>query len=332
MSDRYPAIVATDSDARPSGRLTELTDADLPEGDVTVEVAFSSLNYKDGLAVTGRGRIARRYPMVCGIDLAGTVVASDARQWQPGDEVICTGWGLSETHPGGYTRRQRLRSEWLVGRPDGLDLRQAMAIGTAGLTSMLSILALEHNGMDPSAPGEVLVTGAGGGVGSVAVALLAGLGYRVAASTGRADAHELLRHLGACTIFDRAELATASGRPLASERWVAAVDAVGGQTLATVLSQTSYRGSVAACGLAGGNDLPTTVLPFILRGVNLLGIDSVQCPTALRTRAWQRLGTDLDTALLDRLTTVEPMTRVPELAETILAGRTTGRVVIDVTR
>ena len=332
MSDRYPAIVATDSDARPSGRLTELTDADLPEGDVTVEVAFSSLNYKDGLAVTGRGRIARRYPMVCGIDLAGTVVASDARQWQPGDEVICTGWGLSETHPGGYTRRQRLRSEWLVGRPDGLDLRQAMAIGTAGLTSMLSILALEHNGMDPSAPGEVLVTGAGGGVGSVAVALLAGLGYRVAASTGRADTPELLRHLGATTIVDRAELATASGRPLASERWVAAVDAVGGQTLATVLSQTSYRGSVAACGLAGGNDLPTTVLPFILRGVNLLGIDSVQCPTALRTRAWQRLGTDLDTALLDRLTTVEPMTRVPELAETILAGRTTGRVVIDVTR
>jgi len=332
MSDRYPAIVATDSDARPSGRLTELTDADLPEGDVTVEVAFSSLNYKDGLAVTGRGRIARRYPMVCGIDLAGTVVASDARQWQPGDEVICTGWGLSETHPGGYTRRQRLRSEWLVGRPDGLDLRQAMAIGTAGLTSMLSILALEHNGMDPSAPGEVLVTGAGGGVGSVAVALLAGLGYRVAASTGRADTHELLRHLGATTIVDRAELATASGRPLASERWVAAVDVVGGQTLATVLSQTSYRGSVAACGLAGGNDLPTTVLPFILRGVNLLGIDSVQCPTALRTRAWQRLGTDLDTALLDRLTTVEPMTRVPELAETILAGRTTGRVVIDVTR
>ena len=332
MSDRYPAIVATDSDARPSGRLTELTDADLPEGDVTVEVAFSSLNYKDGLAVTGRGRIARRYPMVCGIDLAGTVVASDARQWQPGDEVICTGWGLSETHPGGYTRRQRLHSEWLVGRPDGLDLRQAMAIGTAGLTSMLSILALEHNGMDPSAPGEVLVTGAGGGVGSVAVALLAGLGYRVAASTGRAGTHELLRHLGATTIVDRAELATASGRPLASERWVAAVDVVGGQTLATVLSQTSYRGSVAACGLAGGNDLPTTVLPFILRGVNLLGIDSVQCPTALRTRAWQRLGTDLDTALLDRLTTVEPMTRVPELAETILAGRTTGRVVIDVTR
>jgi acrylyl-CoA reductase (NADPH) len=320
MSDTYPAIVATEMDNKSAARLQQVSDDDLPEGDVTVDVSFSSLNYKDGLAVTGKGRIARSFPMVCGIDLAGTVSASTAPQWQPGEEVICTGWGLSETHPGGYTRRQRVHSSWLVARPEGLSLKQCMAIGTAGLTSMLCILALEGIGLDPSVEGEVLVTGAGGGVGSVAVALLARLGYQVAASTGRAETHDFLRCLGATTIVER------------RTQWAAAVDCVGGQTLATVLSQTVYRGAVAACGLTGGSDLPCTVLPFILRGVSLLGVDSVQCPTELRSTAWQRLGDDLDPDLLDSLTTIEPMSRVPELAEAILAGQTRGRVVIDVSR
>ena len=332
MSDTYPAIVATEVDGRSSAGLRQVSDDDLPDGDVTVDVSFSSLNYKDGLAVTGRGRIARSFPMVCGIDLAGTVRTSTAPQWQPGQEVICTGWGLSETHPGGYTRRQRLHAPWLVARPDGLSLQQTMAIGTAGLTSMLCVLALEGHGLDPSADGEVLVTGAGGGVGSVAVALLARLGYRVAASTGRPETHDFLRSLGATTIVERAELATPPGRPLDKTRWLAAVDCVGGQTLATVLSQTAYRGAVAACGLTGGNDLPTTVLPFILRGVSLLGVDSVQCPSEVRATAWQRLADDLDSDLLDSLTTVEPMSRVPELATEILAGQTRGRIVIDVSR
>jgi acrylyl-CoA reductase (NADPH) len=329
MSDTYPAIVATEMDGHSSARLQQVSDDDLPEGDVTVDVSFSSLNYKDGLAVTGKGRIARSFPMVCGIDLAGTVRESTSPQWAPGDEVICTGWGLSETHPGGYTRRQRLRSSWLVARPAGLSLLQSMAIGTAGLTSMLCVLALEGQGLDPSLGGEVLVTGAGGGVGSVAVAVLAHLGYQVAASTGRPETHDFLRSLGATTIVDRAELST-PGRPLDKTRWTGAVDCVGGQTLATVLSQTAYRGAVAACGLTGGNDLPCTVLPFILRGVSLLGVDSVQCPTEVRAVAWQRLVDDLDPDLLDRLTTVEPMSKVPGLAEEILAGHTKGRVVIDV--
>jgi acrylyl-CoA reductase (NADPH) len=325
----WPAIVVTESE---SGRLSQLSDDDLPEGEVTLRVAYSSLNYKDGLAVTGKGRVVRRFPMVCGVDLAGTVETSASPAWQEGDEVVVTGWGLSETHPGGYTRRQRLRPEWLVRRPAGLTLRQTMSIGTAGLTAMLCVVALERAGLPPAgdASGEVLVTGAGGGVGSVAVAVLAQLGYRVAASTGRMETHEYLRALGAATIVDRDELATPSGKPLDKERWLGAVDTAGGQTLASVLRQTRYRGAVAACGLAGGSDLPTTVLPFILRNVSLLGIDSVQCPTPVRVEAWRRLSHDLPTDALDAITTVEPMSRVPELAEAILAGRTRGRVVIDV--
>lgn len=324
----FPAIVA---DEPGPASLRELTDDQLPDGDVTVAVGWSSLNYKDGLAVTGKGKIIRSYPMVCGIDLAGTVEASESPQWKPGDEVVVTGWGLSETAPGGYTQRQRLRSQWLVARPDGLTLQQTMAVGTAGLTAMLCVLALEKAGLTTATDDEVLVTGAGGGVGSVAVAVLAKLGYRVAASTGRAETHDYLRSLGASTIVDRAELATA-GRPLDKERWAAAVDTVGSQTLATVLAQTRYRGAVAACGLAGGNDLPTTVLPFILRGVSLLGVDSVMCPTPLRVEAWTRLARDLPTAVLEEITTVEPMSRVPQLAEDILAGHTRGRVVIDTAR
>jgi acrylyl-CoA reductase (NADPH) len=311
--------------------LQQLTDSDLPEGDVTVGVQWSSLNYKDGLAVTGKGKIIRSFPMVCGIDLAGVVEASDSTDWKPGDEVLVTGWGLSESHPGGFTERQRVRSQWLTRKPEGLSLQQTMAVGTAGLTAMLCVLALESAGLEPSVDGEVLVTGAGGGVGSVAVAVLAKLGYSVAASTGRTETHDYLRSLGATTIVNRDDLAGAS-RPLDKERWATAVDTVGSSTLATVLAQTRYRGAVAACGLAGGSDLATTVLPFILRNVSLLGIDSVSCPAPVRAVAWQRLASDLPADLLDSMTTVEPMTRVPELAEDILAGRTRGRVVIDTSR
>lgn len=311
--------------------IVTLTDSDLPPGDVVIDVAYSSLNYKDGLAVSGKGRIARSFPMVCGIDLVGTVASSESPAWEPGDEVVVTGWGLSETHPGGYSGRQCVRSEWLVRRPERLSMVQTMAVGTAGLTAMLCVLALEAHGLEPepAADGEVLVTGAAGGVGSVAVAVLARLGYRVAASTGRPEAADYLRRLGATTIVERAELATA-GKPLAKERWSAAIDTVGSTTLATVLSQTRYRGAVAACGLAGGNDLPTTVLPFILRNVALLGVDSVHCPTAQRSEAWARLATDLPLEHLDAMTTVQPLEQLPALAEEILAGRTRGRVVIDV--
>lgn len=304
-----------------------MSDQDLPEGDVTVDVAWSSLNYKDGLAVTGKGRIMRSFPMVAGIDLAGVVASSDSPQWERGDEVVLTGWGLSEVHPGGFTQRQRVRSEWLTPKPPGLTLQQTMAVGTAGLTAMLCVLALEGAGVQPG-DGEVVVTGAAGGVGSIAVAVLANLGHAVTASTGRADAGDYLRNLGASGLIDRSELAT-PGRPLDRERWAGGIDTVGSQTLATMLAQTRYRGAVVACGLAGGNDLPATVLPFILRAVSLLGIDSVMCPRALREQAWRRLGSDLPIERLEEMTTVEPMSKVPELAETILAGHTRGRVVID---
>lgn len=325
--DTFRAIVV---DEGSPATMRELTDAELPEGDVTIAVSRSSLNYKDGLAVTGKGRIARTFPMVCGIDLAGVVESSDSPAFTAGDEVLVTGWGLSETHPGGFTEKQRVRAEWVVPRPEGLTIEQTMAIGTAGLTAMLCILDLEQAGVTPESEGEVLVTGAGGGVGSVAVAVLANLGYRVAASTGRTDTHDYLRHLGAATIVDRSELET-PGRPLDTPRWSGAVDTVGSGTLATVLAQTHYRGAVAACGLAGGTDLPTTVLPFILRGVCLLGVDSVLCPTPVRDEAWRRLALDLPQDLLEEMTTVEPLVRVPELAEQILAGKTRGRVVIDTT-
>jgi acrylyl-CoA reductase (NADPH) len=329
MSDTYPAVVVTEPST--PATIRELSDADLPDGDVTIDINYSSLNYKDGLAVTGRGKVVRHFPMVCGVDLAGVVHECSAPQWRNGDEVVVTGWGLSETHPGGYSGRQRVRSQWIIPRPPDLSLRQTMAVGTAGLTAMLCVLALEHSGLEPGPEGrEVLVTGAGGGVGSIAVAILARHGYRVAASTGRPGTHDYLRALGASTIVDRSELDTASNRPLESERWLGAVDTVGGQTLATVLRQTSYRGAVAACGLVGGTDLHTTVLPFILRGVRLIGIDSVQCPMPLRAKAWHRLGRDLDLAMLDKITTVEPMSRISELADAILAGQTRGRVVVDV--
>lgn len=326
------AIVATEVEGSSRGALAELEDGDLPDGDVTVAVRYSSLNYKDGLAVTGKGRIVRRFPMVCGVDMAGVVEESASDQWKPGDEVLVTGWGLSETHPGGFTQRQRVRSDWVVRRPDGLSLLQCMAVGTAGLTSMLCVLALEGEGLTPDVDGPVLVTGAAGGVGSIAVVLLARLGYSVTASTGRSETHEFLRSLGAKGFVDRAELTAPATRPLESERWAGAVDVVGGETLATVLRQTRYGGPVAACGLTGGSDLPTTVLPFILRAVRLIGVESVLCPIEVRRQAWDRLAQNLPLDLLDALTTVEPLSRVPELADEIVAGRTRGRVVIDVNR
>jgi acrylyl-CoA reductase (NADPH) len=321
----FQAIVAPEPGP---AELRELTDADLPDGDVTVAVSHSSLNYKDGLVVTGTGRVARSFPMVCGIDLAGVVESSDSPQWQIGDEVLVTGWGLSETHPGGYTERQRVRSEWLTRRPASFTAVQCMAIGTAGLTAMLCVLALERAGVVAGEDAELLVTGAGGGVGSIAIALLATLGHRVAASTGREELHDYLLGLGATEIVARSALEIAA-KPLESARWAGAIDTVGSQTLATVLAQTRYGGAVAACGLAGGSDLPTTVAPFILRGVSLLGIDSVMCPAPLRAHAWERLEQDLALEQLDAMTSVEPLARVPELAAEILAGRVRGRVVID---
>jgi acrylyl-CoA reductase (NADPH) len=319
------AIVARE--AGTPAELAEISVEELPAGDVTVAVSHSSLNYKDALAVSATGRIVRSFPMVCGIDLAGVVEASDSPHFAPGDEVIVNGWGLSETHPGGYTQRQRLRSEWLTARPRTLTLAQTMAIGTAGLAAMLCVLALERAGVEPG--GEpVLVTGAGGGVGSFAVALLAALGFRVAASTGREELGEDLRALGASEIVARSEL-DQPGRPIGAERWAGAIDSVGGQVLVNVLAQTRYRGAVAACGLAGGAELPGTVLPFILRNVSLLGVDSVMCPSADRELAWSRLERDLQPGAIEAIATHEPLRRVPELAALMLEGRIRGRVVID---
>jgi acrylyl-CoA reductase (NADPH) len=322
----FRALVA---DGQGPAQFRQLDDAELAPDPVTVAVTHSSLNYKDGMSVTNTGRIARSFPMICGADLAGTVTESADSAWSIGDEVIVTGWGLSETHGGGYTTRQRVKPEWLTRLPDGLTAVQAMAIGTAGLTAMLCVLALEDHGLRPENAGDVLVTGAAGGVGTVAVSLLAGLGYRVIASTGRPQTHDLLSSLGAAGFIDRAELAAAATRPLDKERWSAAVDTVGSTTLASVVRQTAYRGAVAACGLAGGPDLNLTVLPFILRNVALLGVDSVQCPAKLRARAWSRLGSDLDLAQLDSITTLQPLSNAPELGKQILAGQIAGRVVFD---
>ncbi|MDB5720893.1 MAG: oxidoreductase [Alphaproteobacteria bacterium] len=329
MHESFPAILIEDQDGKPKAGFKQLTLADLPDNDVLVEVAFSSLNYKDGLAVSGRQKIARKPPTIAGIDLAGTVVESRSDAWKPGDKVLVNGWGMSETQQGGYTRFQKVKAEWLVAVPDAFTLEQAMAIGTAGYTAALCVDALEDFGI--SNDGEVLVTGAAGGVGSVAVALLARAGYTVTASTGRPETHGYLTSLGATGFIDRATLQE-KGPPLQKERWSGAVDSVGSSTLVNVLAQTRYGGAVAACGLAGGADLTGTVLPHILRGIALLGVDSVMAPFSKRERAWARLARDLDPALLAEITTVEPMTRLPELAEQILAGQIRGRVVIDVTR
>lgn len=305
----------------------DLPYADLPKDDVLVKIAYSTLNYKDGLALTG-GRIVRKFPMVAGIDLAGTVIQSDSPKWKCGDTVILNGFGLSETHWGGYSTYQRVKSEWLVALPPPLSLADAMAIGTAGYTSMLAVMALEKAGLKPGDK-PVLVTGAAGGVGSIAVALLSSLGYQVTASTGRRDTHEYLKYLGASHIVDRTEF-MGPHPALGSELWQAAIDCVGGETLATVLSQISYEGSVAACGLAGGSNLPATVMPFILRGVNLLGINSVMTPLDKRVEAWSRLSRELPAEKLKRIANVYPFEQLVDLAPKILDGRIQGRVVIKI--
>ncbi|MFQ5958909.1 MAG: MDR family oxidoreductase, partial [Alphaproteobacteria bacterium] len=328
-ADSFTALVLDQQNDKVSGALQQLEAGALPEGDVTVRVAYSSLNYKDGLILGGLGRLVRDYPHVPGIDLAGTVEASDSPAYQPGDEVVLTGWFVGERHWGGYAQRARVNSQWLVPMPESLDSRRAMALGTAGFTAMLCIMALEEHGLEPDA-GEVLVSGAAGGVGSVAVAALAGLGHRVVASTGRPETHDYLSSLGATDFIDRAELAEASGKPLASERWAGAVDTVGGQTLAAIVAGLRYGASVAACGNAGGLAVPTNVLPFILRGVNLLGIDSVRCPLERRRRTWARCARDLAPDKLDAVTRVVPLGEVLDLGPKILKGEVRGRVVVDV--
>lgn len=329
MSETFKAIVARETgEGKYQAAIEQIGLADLPDEAVLVDVAYSTVNYKDGLAVAGKGKIIRKFPMVCGIDLAGTVAESRDPAWRPGDRVLVNGFGLSERYWGGYAQRMRVKPEWLVRVPDKFGLDQAMAIGTAGYTAMLCVLALEDGGVKPGS-GEVLVTGAAGGVGSVAIALLARAGYRVTAATGRPETHDYLKELGASAFVERAAL-SAKGAPLQSERWAGAVDSVGSQTLATVLAQTVYGGTVAACGLAGGFDLPVTVMPFILRNVRLQGVDSVLAPRAARERAWARLASDLPTDKLAAMTTRATLAEVPALAAAIVAGQVRGRIVVDI--
>jgi acrylyl-CoA reductase (NADPH) len=323
----FNALVLRESDDGHVGAIEQLTDDDLPDGDVTVDVDYSSLNYKDGMALTGAGRIVRSYPMVPGIDLTGTVAASDSPDFAVGDSVILTGWAVGERYWGGYTQRQRVRSEWLVKRPDSMPALDAMAIGTAGLTSMLCVMAIEDGGVTPD-DGPVVVTGAAGGVGSVAVALLAGRGYEVTAVTGRPETQEYLSSLGASAFLTREEMSD-KARPLDAETWAGAVDTVGSTMLAKVISQMKYQGVVAACGLAGGFDLPTTVMPFILRGVRLQGIDSVMAPRSVRDAAWARLASDLPADLLGSMTEVVPMSELLDRGPSIMQGQVRGRWVVD---
>lgn len=324
----FNALVARETADGYAATFEQLTDADLPAGEVTVDVAYSSLNYKDALAVTGRGRIIRRFPMVPGIDLAGTVAASSHPAFTPGMKVLATGQGLGESDWGGYSQRQRVSADALVPLPATMTLEQAMQLGTAGLTAMLCVQALERNGVRPDER-EVVVTGAGGGVGSLAVLLLARAGYRVAASTGRPQLEAYLRDLGATSIVPREELAKKGG-PMQSERWAGAIDTVGGQTLSTLYAQIAYGGAVACCGMAGGHELSATVWPMILRNVSLLGVSSLRTPKAERIEAWDRLARDVDAGALAGLSRVEPLARIHELALEILGGGVRGRVVIAV--
>ena len=326
----FRALVLHEQGGKVAPSIEAVDETRLPPGEVTVAVECSTLNYKDGMILQGIGRLVRNYPHVPGIDFAGTVERSDSPQFKPGDPVILTGWRVGETQWGGYAEKARVRASYLVHRPEGLSARQAMAIGTAGFTAMLAAIALERHGLKPGA-GDVLVTGAAGGLGSVAVALLFRLGHRVVASTGRPEQRDYLAELGAADLIDRATLAAKPSRPLDTERWAGAIDAVGGTTLATILTQLKNRASVAACGLAGGSDLSATVLPFLLRGVNLLGIDSVMCPRDERIEAWQRLVRDLPLDRLDRMTETAPLSALPGLAPKILRGETRGRIVVDVT-
>jgi acrylyl-CoA reductase (NADPH) len=324
----FRAIRADKTDAGQDVRFVDMDESELMDGDVTVRVTHSTVNYKDGLALSGKSAIIRRFPMVLGIDLAGIVEASDRPDFSPGDEVIVNGFGLSETHFGGYAGKARVKGDWLVKLPAGLTRAEAMAIGTAGYTAMLAVMAIERQGLTPSS-GPALVTGAAGGVGSTAISLMADKGWTVIASTGRASEADYLKRLGASEIIDRASL-SAPGKPLGKEQWAAAVDSVGSTTLANVLAQTRYGGAVAACGLAGGMDLPASVAPFILRGVSLLGIDSVQCPMPRRLEAWRRLAAELDRAKLAAMTETIPFDETFEAGKRILKGETRGRVVVTI--
>jgi acrylyl-CoA reductase (NADPH) len=324
----FKGLLLEESGGKVASKITTLDESALPPGDVLVDVAYSTLNYKDGLVLNGLGRLVRNYPHVPGIDFAGEVAESRSPDFKPGDQVVLTGWGVGEQRWGGYAQKARVKASELVKLPQGLSPKQAMAIGTAGFTAMLAARALEEHGLTPEA-GEVLVTGASGGVGSVAVAILTTWNYIVTASTGRLAANgDYLKSLGAKTVIDRAEIAQPK-RPLDSERWAGCIDAVGGATLACVLSQLKYGRSVASCGLAGGSELATTVIPFLLRGVNLLGIDSVRCPMPRRQDAWNRLAADLPLAKLDAMTETVALTDLPSLAGRILKGEVKGRVVVD---
>jgi len=324
----FKAIVVEKNEGGQSVALTDFDDANLMDGDVTVRPEYSTINYKDGLAITGKAPVVRRFPMIAGVDFAGTVEASSHPEWKAGDKVICNGWGLGETHLGAYAQKARVKGNWLVRLPQRMSAREAMAIGTAGYTAMLSVMALEQAGVTPD-KGPVVVTGAAGGVGSVAVALLAQAGYSVTASTGRMNEADYLKGLGASEVIDRSEL-TGAVRPLAKERWAGGVDSVGSTTLANVLSMTKYGGAVAACGLAGGMDLPTSVAPFILRGVSLLGIDSVMAPLVKRKEAWKRLENGLDRSKLAAMTTEIPLSEVISKAPNILSGGVRGRIVVNI--
>jgi len=324
----FKALMLNKQDDRVTTAVEEVEEARLPEGDVTVAVEHSTLNYKDGLIILNKAPLVRSFPHVPGIDFAGRVVDSAHPDWQPGDAVVLTGWGVGERQWGGHAERARIKGDWLVPLPAGWTTEHAMAVGTAGFTAMLAVMALENHGLEAGA-GEVLVTGAAGGVGSVAVAVLARLGHQVTASTGRAASHEYLKALGASQVIDRAELAEPGSRPLESERFAGCIDAVGGATLARVLGQMKYRCSVAAVGLAGGSELHTTVIPFLLRGVNLLGIDSVYQPMAPRRAAWQRLARDLDLRTLAAMIQPATLEDLPRLAGDILQGQVQGRVVVE---
>ena len=324
----FKAIVIRKTDGGQTVDLTDFDENDLMDGDVTFAVEWSTVNYKDGLAITGKAPVVRRFPMIPGIDGAGTVETSAHPDWKPGDKVILNGWGCGETHLGMYGTKARVKGDWLVPLPDGMSARDAMAIGTAGYTAMLAVLALERHGLTP-ANGPVIVTGAAGGVGSVAIAVLAKLGFAVIAATGRPQEADYLRRLGATEIIGREEL-TGAARPLAKERWAGGIDSVGSVPLANVLSMTRYGGAVAACGLAAGLDLPTTVAPFILRGVSLFGIDSVMCPKPRRRTAWERLARDLDRGKLAEMTTEIRLAEVPDAARRIMQGQVRGRTLIKI--
>jgi acrylyl-CoA reductase (NADPH) len=324
----FKAIRIDKADKGTTAAVTQFDEAELMDGDVAVRVEWSTLNYKDGLAVTGKAPVVRRFPMIAGIDFAGTVEQSSHPQWKAGDKVVCNGWGMGETHLGAYAEKARVKGDWLVRLPEGMSTREAMAIGTAGYTAMLSVLALEKHGLTPK-HGPIVVTGAAGGVGSVAIAVLSKLGYHVIASTGRMSEAEYLKSLGAAEVIDRNEL-SGPAKPLAKERWAGGIDSVGSTTLANLLSMTKYGGAIAACGLAAGMDLPSSVAPFILRAVCLLGIDSVMCPIELRKVAWNRLAGDLDRTKLTEITHEIGLEQVIGAGAKILAGQVRGRIVVKI--